>query len=45
MLQSAGLVTASLLALPATRGLDFLKGTALTDAEAVQIATQVASQQ
>jgi hypothetical protein len=45
MLQSAGLVTASLLALPATRGLDFLKGTVLADAEAVQIATHVASQQ
>jgi hypothetical protein len=44
MLQSADMIVASLTALPATRGADFLKGIAEADAEAVQIANRVASQ-
>ncbi len=44
MLQSAEMIVASLAALPATRGTDFLKGMSAADAEAVQIANRVASQ-
>jgi len=44
MLQSAEMIVASLTALPATRGADFLKGMADADAEAMQIANRVASQ-
>jgi ferritin-like protein len=44
MLQSAGLIVASLTALPATAGVELLQGMAEADAEAIQIATRVASQ-
>jgi hypothetical protein len=44
MLQSAEMIAASLVGLPATRGSDFLKGMAEADAEAIQIANRVASQ-
>jgi hypothetical protein len=44
MLQSADMIVASLAALPATRGADFLKGMAAADAEALEIASRVASQ-
>lgn len=43
MLQSAEMIVASLTALPATRGADFLKGMAEADAEAIQIANRVGS--
>jgi hypothetical protein len=44
MLQSAEMIVASLIALPATRGANFLKGMTDADAEALQIANRVASQ-
>ena len=44
MLQSAEMIVASLIALPATRGANFLKGMTEADAEALQIANRVASQ-
>jgi hypothetical protein len=44
MLQSAEMIVASLVGLPATRGSDFLKGMTEADAEAIQIANRVASQ-
>jgi hypothetical protein len=44
MLQSAEMIVASLTALPATLGEDFLKGMAAANAEAIQIANRVASQ-
>jgi hypothetical protein len=44
MLQSADIIVASLLILPATRGIDFLKGMTTADNEAMQIANRVASQ-
>lgn len=44
LLQSADLIVASLTALPATLGADFLKGMVAADTEAIRIATQAASQ-
>jgi hypothetical protein len=44
MLQSAEMIVATLIALPAARGADFLKGMAEADAEAAQIANRVGSQ-
>jgi hypothetical protein len=44
LLQSAEMIVASLIALPATHGGSFLKGMTEADAEAAQIANRVASQ-
>lgn len=43
MLQSAGIITKSLVNLPASRSLDFLKAMLTADAEAIQVAGKVAS--
>jgi hypothetical protein len=44
MLQSAEVIVASLIALPASRGAGFLKGMTEADTEAVQIANRVSAQ-